>query len=818
MRYLRVVAVVGVVAAVFIGIVAIYMNHGPLREAPLAWAFAAAGALLTIFQALRNNLRPQESVTSRPKYLVPHTLPPSPAVVGRKHDLDTIMTRVAARTGGPGVIVVHGDPGVGKTALAIDAARRLASSYPDGALFAWLGGRATTESVLRIFVSALQAPDEVVPTDRAALRERYALLTKRKRRRLLIVLDDAPNEAIVESLLPDSDESAVIVTSRTDMPIAHAASALRVEPLASQDAIRVFAGLVGQQRIEREPKAAERIVASAQGSPLAINVAGTSLAARPNWTLEATLDSVNQQQQPEGQTDSPLDTSLDLSFSLLTEEERQALLWLGQLDDRTFEPWELATMMDLSQERVAWRVCDRLVHHRLLEHVVNDATGIANYRVLEHVMEYVRSRAGALQLDSDELADRRQRLRELRMDRGRRDLSLLMKSDVYPELEHGNLSSARNNIRGALAQARMNLARAAAAMRDAGLLETGGRQAPEIHRYRQARDAEGLALAALAEVHAELGKLDQAMEMAQAARRTKAPVAQPRALRCIGSVQRRQRRLGEAHDTLHNALQAAKELKLRSEQVRILREMALLFAELGQIADAWKAIDHAMTVQLSTESRERIATSLLWARAVILLSHYTIDQDPEHAREAASVLAEASKSLGKRQHLWTAWIGYRRAQAFRYLGRHEQARSIAVRAAGDFAGMRHRYGVALCRFEQVRSHLDQGQVARALPIMEDARQSLSYCEDRHVEAQAVLTLAQMYLATGRVTERTGEELGAAAQTLLELGDDTGWRQAMILLTETREAMQRKRPRGQLPAEMPTTGGFWTPSASVTGGS
>jgi hypothetical protein len=131
--------------------------------------------------------------------------------------------------------------------------------------------------------------------------------------------------------------------------------------------------------------------------------------------------------------------------------------------------------------------------------------------------------------------------------------------------------------------------------------------------------------------------------------------------------------------------------------------------------------------------------------------------------------------------------------------------------------MRHRYGAALCRFEQVRSYLEQDQAPAALPIMEDARQSLAYCEDRFLESQAVLTLAQLHIATQRVTARTGEELEAAAKILQDLGDAAGSRQARHLLEQAREILQRKETGQQSEPEPPIPGGFWTPAVPLTGG-
>src|SRR4029077_12773615 len=59
----------------------------------------------------------------------PDTLPPETAdFVGRDDELE-LLTRE------PGTAIIEGMPGVGKTALAVRAARLVSGQYPDGTLY-----------------------------------------------------------------------------------------------------------------------------------------------------------------------------------------------------------------------------------------------------------------------------------------------------------------------------------------------------------------------------------------------------------------------------------------------------------------------------------------------------------------------------------------------------------------------------------------------------------------------------------------------------------------------------------------------------------
>ncbi len=117
--------------------------------------------------------------------------------------------------GGPGLLCVSGQPGVGKSALVVHWARRNLAHFPDGVLYADLRGHnpATTPAepgeVLDPFLHALGVPGLGGVEDRAA-QYRSALSGKR----VLVVLDDATGAEQVRPLLPGG-RSVVVVTSRS---------------------------------------------------------------------------------------------------------------------------------------------------------------------------------------------------------------------------------------------------------------------------------------------------------------------------------------------------------------------------------------------------------------------------------------------------------------------------------------------------------------------------------------------------------------------------------------------------------------------------
>jgi len=770
------------------------------------------------------------------KYVIPFALPPSAMLVGRDQELGEIGQALAWReTAGPRVVVIHGPPGIGKTALAISAAHRASDQFADGTLFASLGGPsadadtidAITSAALGDFVDSLQGAGDSVPDGLEARRAMFRTLTSTTRGNVLVVLDDAANTDIVRQLLPNGVRCSVIVTSRNALDIAGSV-AIKLEPLDPEHATKLLSVIVGD-RVMAERGAARSIVERTAGSPLALQLAAAAIASRPHSTLTATVENMMLLSGGAAINEDPFSQTLDLSFALLAEEEREALLLLGLLEVQKFVPWMLAALLN-KDERTAWRLCDRLAHSRLVEYVIDDATGVAAFRVLEHVSNYARAR---LRPSQQKKADALKRLSDLRSARGERDLRAILRERVYSALERGQLSRALNHARGALAQAQENLAEARASLdkRPSGLPPAGMRSPlaerrnatdrlatnqQTTARIADARMVEGLALAALAEVLVELGGVADATEIAERALRTESAPAAPRALRCLGKLQLRLRRLSDAELTLDEALEAAARIDDASEQVRILRELAVVRAKRGQLQEGLDTVTQAFAVDLDAAAALRLRPSLLWARAEVLLDAPEWDDGTgamdagveTYLEEAGSALEDAASAAeALKQRLWKAWIGYQRARVFCRLGRHELSRSMASRAIEEFAQMPHRYAVARCRLELGRSYLDQSRPNDALPLLEEARHTLTVCGDRWMAAQAAVQLADAQRQTGRSSDAT-RELQLAIRGYEDLGDMPSLANAMKLLDQILSTYSPKRS-----GVWPVAVGFWTPQHS-----
>ncbi|GAA0612875.1 AfsR/SARP family transcriptional regulator [Streptomyces crystallinus] len=190
------------------------------------------------------------------------------------------------------VCLVTGPAGVGKSALAVHWAHRNADRFPDGLLFAELGGfgargPADGDLVLQRFLRCLGVAPEHVPDSAEGATALYRELTANLR--LLVVLDDAGSSAQVRPLLPAGAGCVTLVTSRDrlgGLVVCEDARPVPVDTLDDADATALLVSVLGARRVAAEPVAARRLAGLCGGLPLALRVVAARLAYQPDASLE----------------------------------------------------------------------------------------------------------------------------------------------------------------------------------------------------------------------------------------------------------------------------------------------------------------------------------------------------------------------------------------------------------------------------------------------------------------------------------------------------------------------------------------------------
>lgn len=226
-----------------------------------------------------------------PSPAVPSTLPPTTArFTGRDEQLAELDQALAAGTGSAGSAVISGMGGVGKTALAVHWAHRVAAEFPDGRLYLNLRGfdpAAPEDDARPALGAALRAlgvePDRV-PAD---LDEQTGLYrTVLADRKVLVVLDNVRDTRQARPLLPSSPGSFTVITSRDPLLglVVGGARPIPLQALTGDESQRLLDSF-GPAGAESDSRAGRRVLRICGGLPLALSLVGAWVAARPHASL-----------------------------------------------------------------------------------------------------------------------------------------------------------------------------------------------------------------------------------------------------------------------------------------------------------------------------------------------------------------------------------------------------------------------------------------------------------------------------------------------------------------------------------------------------
>lgn len=215
----------------------------------------------------------------------PDTLPRDVTLIGRERELADIAD--LAERGR--VVSISGMPGVGKTAFVTTVAHRLSGAYPDGRLFVDLHAhsdkRAATApaDVLAGLLTAVGMDSREMPDSLEMRRDRWREHVAD--RRILLVLDDARDEAQLEPLLPNGGKCLTVITGRRKLVMLNDSEPFVLEAMEPDRAGELFCTRARRDPAGHDREAVAEIVRLCGYLPLPIVLIAGRVAHHPAWTV-----------------------------------------------------------------------------------------------------------------------------------------------------------------------------------------------------------------------------------------------------------------------------------------------------------------------------------------------------------------------------------------------------------------------------------------------------------------------------------------------------------------------------------------------------
>jgi tetratricopeptide (TPR) repeat protein/transcriptional regulator with XRE-family HTH domain len=691
---------------------------------------------------------------------------------GREAEIESVLAAVSG-TGAGGVVdicAIDGMAGIGKTALAVHVAHRLADRFPGGQVFLQLHGHTPGHQPVDpadALASLLQASGIAAQSIPDGLEPRAWLWRDRLAgRRTLLVLDNAASTGQVAPLLPGDGGCLVLVTSRRhlgDLP--GAVTSVLLDVLAPARAAEMFTRLA--PRAASRPGEVAEVVRLAGFLPLAISLLARLFARHQSWTLADLAGETRVSLLTLAAEHDSVAAAFEVSYQHLDPARQRFFCLLGLHPGATTDAYAAAALAAASVEEAAG-LLDGLHGEGLLTE-----TGHRRYGMHDLLRRYARDRAAGLP-GSEQAVERL--LDYYQYTAARADAHLARQTRPGPSFAAPARLPAAPGLDDdsqALAWARADRASVLACL---------------VHATTAGQHARVVALTAgIAELLRRDGPWADAIAQhtaaVQAAQRTGDGLGQAIALSDLGNVQRLTGDYPGAARAQEQALGICRDLGDQLGQANALNYLGNVRLHMGDYPGAARAQEQALGIYRDLGDRRGQATALNDLGDVRRLTG-----DYPGAAQALEQALGICRDLGDRRGQATALHDLGNVR--RATGDYPGAAQALEQALGIYRDFGDRRLQAFALNGRATLYRVSGDLARAMGCHHQALELARAIASRWDEAHALAGLGRCAMAEGRATQAE-----AFLRRALGIFQQIGSGETPALLAEL-DALTSQAPQGK----------------------
>ncbi|MEU6601918.1 tetratricopeptide repeat protein [Streptomyces flaveolus] len=654
------------------------------------------------------------------------------AFAGRRAELGRIRhwaqaARAATETR-PTVVVLHGEPGSGRTTLAVRAAHELRDHFRGAVVVDLRGGSRgeaplSTRDALLHLLNRLGAPrEQLLFRERSSPDQQVKRLAELYHRHLTglpvtIVLDDASDPEQVRALVPERSDSLVLVTSRTPLDLPAELGAwvheLPVRALDAAGAEELLSAAAEDASGPYDADSADRVRELCGGLPLALRIAGSALGPRSPRQLAADLGAYGPVE--------PVERALWLRYTDQPEPTRRLLRRLALAGRASLGAAAAASLL-ATDEAEATRHLVALARAGLIDHVRG-----SRYRL----HDLVRAFAHARLLDEEDPAERAAAQERL-------IVNYAELADSVLRLVDGNMSTRSNQFGS---HGFPSLDEALRWLDDESSFITAALRHAEGVNQAAVLNLLG-ALCDYCLLRGDLYRLGEISELAQS-------VDQGLLVRSVqwrtGIAARQLGELDKARTTLTSVVDLYREAHHEAGAARALTSLGITLHHQGNLTEAAAKLQEALDLQAAPE----LATDRAWTMHALA----AVQRDRARLAEALDLL---TRSLvlhreGGSVH-GEAWAYFQLGQLALRLGDVPRAETELRAALERYGRTRDARGEAWALTQLARARLVAGDASAAVVSLRQAVPRHRENEDARGEAWTLYYLGQALEETGELDQ------------------------------------------------------------------